>query len=111
MTRAVHSWNWLLWRRRDAVQTTLSVQQQWLIGILVIVLLFSAFSVIYLKDLSRRLFIQYRTLQQVQATDEVEWNKLLLEKGAWSTQSRIQYLATQQLNMIAPSASEIQIIH
>lgn len=70
----------------------------------------SAFSVIYLKDLSRRLFIRYQHLQQVQQRNEIEWSKLLLEEGAWSTQARIQNIATTQLNMIAPTAKQIVMI-
>ncbi|OGT47271.1 MAG: cell division protein FtsL [Gammaproteobacteria bacterium RIFCSPHIGHO2_12_FULL_38_11] len=73
-------------------------------------LLASAFSVIYLKDLSRRLFINYQHLQHVQQRDEVEWSKLLLEEGAWSTQARIQNIANTQLNMVVPAAKQIVMI-
>lgn len=110
MTRAVHGFNWLLWRRRDTTTAAPTMQQRLFVGALVVLLLFSAFSVIYLKDLSRRLFIRYQQLQTLQAQNETEWNKLLLEKGAWSTQARIQYLATERLNMITPTDKQIKII-
>ena len=80
------------------------------VGILALGLLMSAFGVIYAKDLNRRLFIQYHRLQQQQQHDQVEWSKLLLERGAWSTQTRIQKLAQQQLNMFVPSARKIIFI-
>ena len=108
MTRAVHGFGWVV-RRREA-QEVIPLKQQLLIGALVVLLLFSAFSVIYLKDLSRRMFIQYQQLQKVQERDEIETSKLLLEKGAWSTQSRIQEIASSQLGMETPSMKNIVMI-
>ena len=108
MTRAIHGFGWGL-RRREASRDVPLKNQLW-VGGLVILLIVSAFSVIYLKDLSRRLFIRYQHLQQVQQHDEVEWSKLLLEEGAWSTQARVQNIATTQLNMIMPSMKNIVMI-
>ncbi len=61
--------------------------------------LISAFAVIYVKDLNRRLFIQYQTAQTTYNQLYVEWNKLLLEQSTWATQSRIQRIAQQRLGM------------
>ena len=108
MTRAIHGFGWIV-RRREASEA-MPIKHQFAIGALVICLLLSAFSVIYLKDLSRRLFIQYQHLQQVQQNDEIDTSKLLLEKGAWSTQSRIQQIATMQLNMETPEMKHIVMI-
>ncbi len=108
MTRAIHGFGWAF-RRREAAQTV-PLKNQLLVGTLIILLLVSAFSVIYLKDLSRRLFIQYQQAQQVQEHDEVEWSKLLLEEGAWSTQARIQNLASTQLDMVMPAMKNIVMI-
>lgn len=108
MTRAIRGFEWNL-RRRTAAEAV-PLKKQILIGALIILLLASAFSVIYLKDLSRRLFINYQHLQHVQQRDEVEWSKLLLEEGAWSTQARIQNIANTQLNMVVPAAKQIVMI-
>jgi len=108
MTRAIHGFGWIV-RRREA-QETMSVKNQFAIGALIVLLIFSAFSVVYLKDLSRRLFIQYQQLQQVQQQGEIETSKLLLEKGAWSTQSRIQAIASSQLGMETPPMKHIVMI-
>ncbi len=98
MTRAIHGFG--LGLRRRTQQETLPVLWQWAIGCLIGLLLTSAFSVIYLKDLSRRLFIQYQTLQKTQEQNEIQFHQLLLEKGAWSTPARIQSVATDKLNMV-----------
>jgi cell division protein FtsL len=108
MTRAIHGFGWAL--RRRETSDAVSLKNQFFVGALIILLIVSAFSVIYLKDLSRRLFIRYQNLQQVQQHDEVEWSKLLLEEGAWSTQSRVQNVATTQLNMIMPAMKNIVMI-
>ena len=108
MTRAIHGFGWAL-RRRETTEN-ISVKQQFLVSALIVLLLISAFSVIYLKDLSRRKFIQYQQLQQVQENDEVEWSKLLLEEGTWSTQARIQNIATTQLNMVMPQMKDIVMV-
>ncbi|OGO95464.1 MAG: cell division protein FtsL [Coxiella sp. RIFCSPHIGHO2_12_FULL_44_14] len=78
--------------------------------LLVITLLLSAFAVIYMKDLNRRLFIQYQTLQQEKAETLIEWGKLLLEQSTWSTQSRIQKMAVQQWGMRIPDAHDIVLL-
>ncbi len=108
MTRALHGFHWFSVRRPKT--ETSSWKQQTLATILILFLLASAFSVIYLKDLSRRLFIQYENLQQTQQQQEVDRSKLLLEEGAWSTQARIQQLATTRLNMSTPTPNQIVML-
>ncbi len=108
MTRAIHGFGWAL-RRREKTDTA-SLKNQLTVVLLIVFLIMSAFSVIYLKDLSRRKFIHYQQLQKVQQNDEVEWSKLLLEEGAWSTQTRVQNIATTQLNMVMPAMKNIVMI-
>jgi cell division protein FtsL len=108
MTRAIHGFGWAL-KRREATEV-MPLKKQLLVGALLLMLFVSAFSVIYLKDLSRRMFIHYQNLQQVQHQDEVEWSKLLLEQGAWSTQARVQEIATTQLDMVTPAMKDIVMI-
>lgn len=73
-------------------------------------LLFSAFGVIYLKDLNRRLFIQYDAVQQQAHRSDTEWGKLLLEQSTWSTQSRIQSVASLKLGMLMPHSNDIVMV-
>lgn len=82
-----------------------------LIFLLVASLLCSAFGIVYFKDLNRRLFIQYEILQNEKAEELIEWGRLLLEKSTWSTQSRIQQIAQQQLGMEMPNPKEVILIN
>jgi cell division protein FtsL len=77
---------------------------------LVIAIMVSALSVVYTKDLNRRLFIDYQSWQQKNSEMSVDYGKLLLEQGAWSTQARVQIVATSSLNMIIPSSSNIVML-
>lgn len=79
-------------------------------AVLFLMLVITAFGVIYLKDLNRRLFIQYQNLQQVQQQYQVQYGRLLLEQSAWSTQSRIQRIAQNKLNMTMPVAKKIVMV-
>lgn len=72
--------------------------------------LLSAFTLIYLKDLNRRLFIEYQQLQDTRQQYETNWGKLLLEQSTWSTQARIQSLAQKRLAMIYPNQKNIVIV-
>ena len=69
------------------------------LGVLV---LLSAISVVYVKDLNRRLFITKQTLQHQHEQYLTDWSQLLLEQSAWSNQARIQQVAQQKLNMRLP---------
>ncbi len=78
--------------------------------VMMILLLVSAFSIVYAKDLERRLFIEYQEQQQQKNNAIIEWNKLLLEQGAWSAQLRIQKMVGDELGMVVPEAGDIVLI-
>lgn len=84
---------------------------QTLIVLLMVASLCSSFGVVYFKDLNRRLFIQYETLQHEKAEKLIKWERLLLEQSTWSTQSRIQKIAQRQLGMEMPNAKEIVLVN
>jgi cell division protein FtsL len=67
----------------------------------------SALSLVYVTYQSRSLHIalQTDTIQRNQM--HVEWEQLLLEKGTWSTQARVQTLAENKLGMVMPDAHSL----
>lgn len=70
----------------------------------------SAVGVVYMKDLNRRLFIQYQEQLQLQQQYDVDWGKLLLEQSTWSTQARVQTIARHNLSMVMPSRHSIALV-
>lgn len=85
---------------------------RWRPGILAVtvVCFITAFALVYIKDLNRRLFIHYQHLLQVRQQAQVEWSKLLLEQSTWATQARVQRIANQKLHMIVPTPQDIVML-
>lgn len=81
-----------------------------LMAALLLSLLASAFLVIYLKDLNRRLFIRYQHEIALTQRYEVRWSKLLLEQSTLAAQARVQQIAQQRLNMHVPAAEDIELV-
>lgn len=77
---------------------------------LIVVLVLSAFSIIYIKDLNRRLFIQYQSQQAFHDKLYEDWGKLLLEQSTWSTHARVQKVAENRLNMAMPGSKEVVLL-
>lgn len=78
--------------------------------LLLIVVLASALTVVYIKSLNRQLFIELQALQQTRDQLHVEWGQLLLEQNTWAAPARIQAVAQQQFNMVIPAAKDIAVI-
>ncbi len=73
-------------------------------------LLISAFAIIYIKDVNRRLFINYQNSQYDSNVLKINHEKLLLENSAWNREARIQRLAEQDLNMKIPSTANVIVV-
>lgn len=73
-----------------------------LVVILLVGVIFSALSVIYLTNKTRDFNIQLQLAQEKQEQLNTEWSQLLLEKSSWQSQSHVIEIATNALGMIAP---------
>lgn len=70
----------------------------------------SAIGVIYSKHRSRRLFVQLQEFQQERDQLNIEWGRLQLEQGAWTTSGRVERIARERLDMKIPSQSDVVIL-
>ncbi|OJA00422.1 cell division protein FtsL [Rickettsiella grylli] len=70
--------------------------------LLILAVLSSALSVIYIKAMQRNLYSQLQTAQQTYDQLKTEWSQLLLEENTWVAPVRIQNLAQQKLGMRIP---------
>lgn len=82
---------------------------RWQMVVAFCAVLITAFSLLYMKDLNRRLYNQYQNLQQTSTALSISNSKLLLEESALSAQARVQSVA-QHFNMVVPTAAETKII-
>lgn len=85
-------------------------REHFLIVSLLICVLISAFSVVYTKDLNRRLFIELQSLESVRDAAQVEFGKLLLEQSTWSTQARVEQIAKNELHMALPLPKSVVVV-
>lgn len=80
------------------------------IFVLFVAVLIMAVSVVYMKDLNRRLFINYQDVQQTSMDLNTTHSKLLLEGSALSAQARVQRVAAEQLSMQIPTTANEKMI-
>lgn len=77
---------------------------------LVLAVVLSAIAVVYSKHQSRKLFVELQALYQQIDELDIEWGRLQLEQGTWSSHGRIEEIARKKLNMTLPKASDILYI-
>lgn len=81
-----------------------------LIGVLLLLLLVSAMSVVYSSHQSRILFNEWQMLQKEAYRLDEDWGRLLLEHSTWAAPDRVERLASERLKMRAPSAKSMQVV-
>lgn len=77
---------------------------------LLVAVLVSAISVVYVKHQSRRLFAESQELLREADRLNVEWNMLQLEQAAWSAHGRIERLARDRLKMHMPRRTDAVVL-
>lgn len=80
------------------------------IFMLVFAVFVSALGVVYNQEQNRLLFNQLSSMHHQRDALFVTWGQLLLEESTWATQSRVQKIATENLNMIVPNQKKIVIV-
>nr|VFK09229.1 MAG: cell division protein FtsL [Candidatus Kentron sp. LPFa] len=81
-----------------------------LIGGLILAILISSVSVVYVKHENRALFVELQRLERVRDAMEVEWGKLSLEQSTWATHERIERIAKEQLDLIMPPMDSVVLV-
>jgi cell division protein FtsL len=86
----------VVWERGRMEQWPLS-----LIGVvlLIVIVLASALSVIYVKSIQRNLYSELQASEQERDKLQTQWRRLLLEENTWAAPERVQALAQQALGM------------
>lgn len=78
--------------------------------LLIIAVLASALSVVYVAAQDRQLFSDLQTLQQTRDDLRVQAGQLLLEQNTLAAPERVQAIAQQQVSMIVPSGKDVETI-
>ena len=90
--------------KREQVQPT----RGWLLGnaALLLLVVWTAVSVVEVSHKCRALFAELQDLQSEQWSLQEGFSRLLLEESAWATYHRVEQVAGQRLGMRVPAASE-----
>ena len=77
---------------------------------LLVLVMGSAFAVVYSKHQSRKLFVELQNVNKQIDELNIEWGRLQLEQSAWSAHGRIEKIARKRLGMKLPEANEVVYI-
>ena len=65
-------------------------------------LFISAMETVVARHQARKLFVEIQSLEKIRDGSNEEWSRLLLEQSTWATDVRIESIAKNRLDMIAP---------
>ncbi len=75
-----------------------------------VVCVVSALALVYTKHEARTLFIELEQLTHERDDLNIEWGQLQIEQSTWATHARIEQVATEDLELTRPGATDIYVI-
>jgi cell division protein FtsL len=90
-------------------RTGLPRSSGWLFIVWVLVVI-SALAVAYSSHWSRVLLNELAAEMDQRENAQAEWGRLILEQSTWTAHSRVETLATNELKMRVPEASEVILV-
>jgi cell division protein FtsL len=78
--------------------------------ILFFALMFSALGLVNAQHKARKLYIELEQMSQAERQYNQEYGQLQLEQSTWAMHSRIEQVASQQLQMQVPDSKRIQVV-
>lgn len=85
--------------------------QNWFYSmVLMLLVMASAIACIYAKHESRKQFTELQRLIEERDRMEVDWGRLQIEQGTWSTYARVEQVAREKMNMRLPRAEQINLL-
>ncbi|MDJ0907787.1 MAG: cell division protein FtsL [Woeseiaceae bacterium] len=70
----------------------------------------SALALVYTKHEARTLFVELESLTHERDDLNIEWGQLQIEQSTWATHARIEQVATEDLELLRPGATDIYVI-
>ncbi len=85
-------------------------KQVYLQTILVILMLMSALTAVYVTNLHRVTYGKLELAEQQAHQLQLQWGQLLLEQASLSTPARVEQLATNKLHMVLPANKQAFVL-
>ena len=92
------------------MQIAKSRQPLLLIFVFAVVCVLTAMALVYTKHESRKLFVEFEGLTHERDDLNIEWGQLQIEQSTWATHARIERVASDDLSLVRPEATEIYVI-
>ena len=85
-------------------------RQPFMLVVFALICVLSAIALIYTKHESRKLFVELESLTDKRDELNIEWGQLQIEQSTWAAHARIEQVATDDLSLVRPAATEIFVI-
>jgi cell division protein FtsL len=92
------------------MQVANSRQPFLLVFVFAVVCVLTSMALVYTKHESRKLFVELEGLTHERDELNIEWGQLQIEQSTWATHARIERVATDDLSLVRPEATEIYVI-
>ncbi len=92
------------------MQPAKSRQPFLLVFVFAVVCVLSSMAMVYTIHESRKLFVELERLTHERDDLNIEWGQLQIEQSTWATHARIERVATDELALVRPTATEIYVI-
>lgn len=79
--------------------------------LLLIIAIACALGVVTSQHKARKLFVELQKEQEIAQQMDIEWGQLQLEQSTWALPTRVEKIASRQLQMQLPRNEKIQFIH
>lgn len=99
----------LTWERGQEWRWKISLQTLGIV-LLMLAVLSSALSVVYIRSLERNLYSDLQASEQEWHGLKMQWSQLLLEENTWAAPERVQALAQQALGMQIPRTKDTVVL-
>ena len=81
-----------------------------LVFVFAVVCVLTAMALVYTRHESRKLFVELEGLTHERDDLNIEWGQLQIEQSTWATHARIERVASDDLSLVRPEATEIYVI-
>lgn len=81
-----------------------------LVLVFAMICVISGMALVYTTHESRKLFIELEQLTSARDELNIEWGQLQIEQSTWATHARIERVATEDLALSRPLATDIFVI-
>ena len=78
--------------------------------VLLLALIACALSLVTSRHQARKLFVELEREQSQARNYDIEYGQLQIEQSTWSMPARVEKIAREQLRMLLPAASRVEVM-